>query len=37
MKNFIMNQDFTVRNTKPPHFQGHDFKVFCDELLTCPE
>ena len=37
MKNFIKNQDFTSQNQKPPHFHGHDFKVFLDELLTCPE
>ena len=37
MKNFIMNQDFTTQNPKSPLFQGHDLKVFPNELLTCPE
>ena len=37
MKNFIMNQDATSQNSKPPLFHGHDFKVFPNELLTCPE
>ena len=31
-----MNQDFTGQNPKPPLSQGHDFKVFPNELLTCP-
>ena len=37
MKNFIMKQDFTTQNPKSPLFQGHDLKVFPNELLTCPE
>ena len=37
MKTFIMNQDFTSQNPKPPHSHGHDFKVLPNELLTCPE
>ena len=32
MKNFIMNQDFTSQNPKPPLFHGHDFKVIPNEL-----
>ena len=37
MRNFIMNQDFTSQTPKPSLFHGHDFKVFPNELLTCPE
>ena len=37
MKNFIMNQDATSQNSKPPLFHGHDFKFFPNKLLTCPE
>ena len=34
MKNFIMNQDFASQN---PLSHGHDFKVFPNEMLRCPE
>ena len=37
MNNIIMNQDFTSQNPKPPLFHGHEFKVFPNELLMCPE
>ena len=37
MKNYITNKDFTSQNPKPPLFHRHDFKVFPNELLTCPE
>ena len=31
MKNFIMNQDLARL------FHGHDFKVYLNELLICPD
>ena len=37
MRNFMMNQDLTSQTPKPSLFHGHDFKVFPNELLTCPE
>ena len=37
MKNFIMNEDFTSQNPKPPLFYGYDFKIFLNGLLTCLE
>ena len=29
--------DFTSQNSKLPLFHGLDFKVFPNDLLTCPE